>query len=121
MKFINEEDEALLLTGSGIKAIHLSILCILIFLQLLDDGVVRLYKNYDGSDQEQAVLVSSWRALKDMEKSNSRQSGLVSDWHQARGLLFTGGDARIIKVWDVHQEMPVMVNVARLSNYLSAN
>ncbi|KAI7888798.1 raptor N-terminal caspase like domain-containing protein [Mucor mucedo] len=89
MKFINEEDEALLLTGS-------------------DDGVVRLYKNYDGSDQEQAVLVSSWRALKDMEKSNSRQSGLVSDWHQARGLLFTGGDARIIKVWDVHQEMPVM-------------
>ncbi|KAG2234459.1 raptor N-terminal caspase like domain-containing protein [Thamnidium elegans] len=89
MKFINEEDEALLLTGS-------------------DDGVVRLYKNYDGSDQEQAVLVSSWRALKDMEKSSSRQSGLVSDWHQARGLLFTGGDARFIKVWDVHQEMPVL-------------
>lgn len=71
--------------------------------------MVRLYKNYDGSDQEQAILVSSWRALKDMEKSNSRQSGLVSDWHQARGLLFTGGDARVIKVWDVHQEMPVMV------------
>lgn len=54
-------------------------------------------------------MVSSWRALKDMEKSNSRQSGLVSDWHQARGLLFTGGDARFIKVWDVHQEMPVLV------------
>ncbi|KAI8369718.1 raptor N-terminal caspase like domain-containing protein [Blakeslea trispora] len=89
LKFINEEDEALLLTAS-------------------DDGVVRVYKNYDGSDQEQAVLISSWRALKDMEKSNSRQSGLVTDWHQARGLLFTGGDARVVKVWDVHQEMPVM-------------
>ncbi|KAI8373402.1 hypothetical protein EDC96DRAFT_499196 [Choanephora cucurbitarum] len=89
LKFINEEDEALLLTAS-------------------DDGVVRVYKNYDGSDQEQAVLISSWRALKDMEKSNSRQSGLVTEWHQARGLLFTGGDARVVKVWDVHQEMPVM-------------
>ncbi|KAG1056672.1 hypothetical protein G6F43_001453 [Rhizopus delemar] len=86
MKFLNEEDEALLLTGS-------------------DDGVVRLYKNYD---QEQAVLISSWRALKDMEKSNSKQSGLVTDWHQARGYLFTGGDSKVIKVWDAHQELPVM-------------
>lgn len=72
--------------------------------------MVRLYKNYDGSDQEQAALVTSWRALKDMEKSSSRQSGLVTDWHQARGLLFTGGDARYIKVWDVHQELPVVVS-----------
>ncbi|KAI8333711.1 raptor N-terminal caspase like domain-containing protein [Chlamydoabsidia padenii] len=89
MKFINEDDVALLLTGS-------------------DDGVVRLYKNYDASDQEDAILVSSWRALKDMEKSNSRQSGLVCEWHQGRGALFTGGDARAIKVWDAHQEMTVM-------------
>ncbi|CAO3586558.1 unnamed protein product [Absidia cylindrospora] len=89
MKFINEDDVALLLTGS-------------------DDGVVRLYKNYDGSDQEDAILVSSWRALKDMEKSNSKQSGLVCEWHQGRGALFTGGDARAIKVWDAHQEMTVM-------------
>ncbi|CAO3591263.1 unnamed protein product [Absidia cylindrospora] len=89
MKFINEDDVALLLTGS-------------------DDGVVRLYRNYDGSDQEDAILVSSWRALKDIEKSNSRQSGLVCEWHQGRGALFTGGDARAIKVWDAHQEMTVM-------------
>ncbi|KAI8984718.1 raptor N-terminal caspase like domain-containing protein [Mycotypha africana] len=91
LKFINEEDEALLLTGS-------------------DDGVIRLYKNYDGSDpeNEEAIVVSSWRALKNLERSNTRHSGLITDWHQARGLLFTGGDARIIKSWDVHQEMPVM-------------
>ncbi|RCI02264.1 hypothetical protein CU098_008578 [Rhizopus stolonifer] len=57
LKFINEEDEALLLTGSG----------------------------------------------KHMDLMNEYQY-----WHQARGLLFTGGDARIIKVWDVHQEMPIM-------------
>jgi regulator-associated protein of mTOR len=113
MQFINEEDEALLLTGSGTIYIYFFFVGGLINLlpcYKIDDGVVRLYKNYDGSDQEQAILVSSWRALKDMEKSNSRQSGLVNDWHQARGLLFTGGDARVIKVWDVHQEMPVMVN-----------
>ncbi|KAG1056979.1 hypothetical protein G6F43_001173 [Rhizopus delemar] len=86
MKFLNEEDEALLLTGS-------------------DDGVIRLYKNYD---QEQAVLVSSWRALKDMEKSSSRQSGLVTNWHQTHGYLFTGGDSKVIKVWDAQQELSVM-------------
>ncbi|KAI7868605.1 hypothetical protein BDF14DRAFT_1956350 [Spinellus fusiger] len=89
MKFINEDDVALLLTGS-------------------DDGVIRLYKNYDGSEQEEAILVSSWRALKDMEKSSSRQSGLVCEWHQSRGTLFTGGDMRVIKVWDAHQEMTIM-------------
>jgi regulator-associated protein of mTOR len=44
-----------------------------------------------------------------MEKSNSRQSGLVTDWHQARGYLFTGGDSKVIKIWDAHQELPVMV------------
>ncbi|KAF7731549.1 hypothetical protein EC973_009313 [Apophysomyces ossiformis] len=89
VRFINEDDVALLLTAS-------------------DDGAVRLYKNYDGSEQEDAILVSAWRALKDMERSSSRQSGLVCEWHQGRGTLFTGGDARVIKVWDAHQEMSVM-------------
>lgn len=79
---------------------------------LVDDGAIRLYKNYDGSDGEDAVLVTAWRAMKDMEKSNIRHSGLVCDWHQGRGTLFTGGDARVIKVWDAHQEMPIMVRAA---------
>ncbi|KAI8374753.1 raptor N-terminal caspase like domain-containing protein [Radiomyces spectabilis] len=96
LKFLNEDDVALLLTAS-------------------DDGVVRIYKNYDGSDQEDAILVSSWRALKDMEKSSSRQSGLICDWHQGRGTLATGGDARIIKLWDAHQEMSIM-DIATQSN-----
>lgn len=85
---------------------------------MLDDGVVKLYKNYDGVDGDQATLVSSWRALKDIEKSSSRQSGLVTDWHQARGLLFTGGDARFIKIWDVHQELPIMVRRSVLTFFL---
>lgn len=80
---------------------------------------MKLYKNYDGADQEDAVLVSAWRALKDMEKSNMRQSGLVCDWHQGRGMLFTGGDARVIKVWDAHQEMPVQVIKINQVNHLT--
>lgn len=107
MKFLNEEDEALLLTGSGKNSTGLINSKLNKNTVSIDDGVVRLYKNYD---QEQAVLISSWRALKDMEKSNSKQSGLVTDWHQARGYLFTGGDSKVIKVWDAHQELPVMVN-----------
>ncbi|KAI9313911.1 raptor N-terminal caspase like domain-containing protein [Dichotomocladium elegans] len=86
LKFINEKDVAMLMTAS-------------------DDGAIRLWKNYD---REDAQLVSSWRALKEKEKSDHRESGLVCDWHQERGTLFTGGDARVIKVWDVAQEMPVM-------------
>lgn len=85
---------------------HLTVSC------SIDDGAVRLWKNYDGSEQEEAQLVSAWRALKDMEKSSMQQSGLVCDWHQERGTLFTGGDARLIKVWDVHQEMPIMVSLS---------
>ena len=68
---------------------------------------MRLYKDYD---QDKPTLVSSWRALKDMEKSQSRQSGLICEWHQGRGTLFTGGDARVIKVWDAQQELAVMVS-----------
>jgi WD40 repeat protein len=44
-----------------------------------------------------------------MEKSNSRQSGLVTNWHQTHGYLFTGGDSKVIKVWDAQQELSVMV------------
>lgn len=57
--------------------------------------------------------------MKDMEKSNIRHSGLVCDWHQGRGTLFTGGDARVIKVWDAHQEMPIMVKDCLEEEYIS--
>ncbi|CRK41274.1 hypothetical protein BN1708_016876, partial [Verticillium longisporum] len=45
MKFINEDDQGFLMTGSS-------------------DGVIRVYRNYDSD--EQVELASSWRALTHM-------------------------------------------------------
>ncbi|CAM0135452.1 unnamed protein product [Umbelopsis sp. WA50703] len=86
LKFINEDDVAMLLTAS-------------------DDGVIRIYKGYDEYDKPDSGLVTAWRALKGMEKSSSKQSGMVCDWYQNRGTLLIGGDARVIKVWDAQQEL----------------
>ncbi|EPS36808.1 hypothetical protein H072_9652 [Dactylellina haptotyla CBS 200.50] len=83
IKFINEDDTALLLTGSG-------------------DGVVRIYKNYE--EDRNIELVSAWRALTDLLPSN-RSSGLVADWQQGRGSLLVGGDMKVIRVWDAPREV----------------
>ncbi|RUS18731.1 hypothetical protein BC937DRAFT_88408 [Endogone sp. FLAS-F59071] len=82
LKFINEDDVAMLLTGS-------------------DDGAVRLFRNYDSP--EGLNLVTAWRALTDMVPS-TRRSGLVCDWQQGRGTLLIGGDVRVIRVWDAAKE-----------------
>ncbi|BFZ58664.1 Target of rapamycin complex 1 subunit kog1 [Savitreella phatthalungensis] len=82
LKFLNEDDRALLLTGSS-------------------EGVVRLYRNYETSNFE---LVTSWRALSDMLPSN-RSSGLVCEWQQGRGHLLVGGDVRTIRVFDAQREI----------------
>ncbi|KAF3083901.1 hypothetical protein TWF569_010153 [Orbilia oligospora] len=83
VKFLNEDDVALLLTGSG-------------------DGVVRIYKNYE--DDRNIELVSAWRALTDLLPSN-RSSGLVAEWQQGRGALLVGGDMKVIRVWDAPREV----------------
>ncbi|KAK6353418.1 hypothetical protein TWF696_005383 [Orbilia brochopaga] len=83
VKFINEDDVALLLTGSG-------------------DGVVRIYKSYE--DDKNIELVSAWRALTDLLPSN-RSSGLVAEWQQGRGALLVGGDMKVIRVWDAPREV----------------
>ncbi|RUP46954.1 hypothetical protein BC936DRAFT_146332 [Jimgerdemannia flammicorona] len=79
LKFVNEEDVAMLLTGSGKYYMELY------------DGAVRLYRNYD--NPEGADLVTAWRALTDLVPS-IRRSGLVCDWQQGRGTLLIGGDVR---------------------------
>ncbi|KAF3915731.1 hypothetical protein AA313_de0206634 [Arthrobotrys entomopaga] len=83
VKFLNEDDTALLLTGSG-------------------DGVIRIYKNYE--DDRSIELVSAWRALTDLLPSN-RSSGLVAEWQQGRGSLLVGGDMKVIRVWDAPREV----------------
>lgn len=83
MRFINEDDKALLMTGSS-------------------DGVIRIYHNYD-SDQG-VELASSWRALTHMVPSNVN-SGMVFDWQQVNGQVLVAGDERVIRVWNAGQEM----------------
>jgi regulator-associated protein of mTOR len=84
IKLLNEDDKALLLTGSS-------------------DGVVRLYRDYEQADAE---LVTSWRALSDLLPSN-RSSGLVADWQQGKGHLLVGGDVKVIRVFDARKEVSI--------------
>lgn len=76
-KFMNEDDQPLLLTGSS-------------------EGVVRLYRNYESN--RKVELVCAWRALTDLLPVN-KSSGLVAEWQQSRGSLLVGGDVRVIRVW----------------------
>lgn len=77
LQFINEDDQAFLLTGSS-------------------DGVIRIYRNYD-SDKKIEVA-SAWRALTHLVPSNVN-SGMVFDWQQVSGKLLVAGDVKVIRVW----------------------
>jgi regulator-associated protein of mTOR len=89
IKFLNEDDVALLMTGSG-------------------DGVVRIYRHYES--EKNVELVSSWRALTDLLPSQ-RSSGLIADWQQGRGTMLVGGDVKVIRVWDAPREMCMNVGL----------
>ncbi|PNH32934.1 hypothetical protein VD0002_g8627 [Verticillium dahliae] len=91
MKFINEDDQGFLMTGSS-------------------DGVIRVYRNYDSD--EQVELASSWRALTHMVPSTVN-SGMVFDWQQATGHVLVAGDVRVIRVWSAASETCVMDIPAR--------
>ena len=82
VKFINEDDQALLMTGSS-------------------DGVVRVYRNYDNNARVE--LASAWRALTHMVPSNYT-SGMVFDWQQVNGQVLVAGDERVIRVWNAGSE-----------------
>jgi len=92
IKFLNEDDVALLMTGSG-------------------EGVVRIYRNYENGGEVE--LVSSWRALTDLLPSR-RSSGLAAEWQQGRGTMLVGGDVRVIRVWDAPREMCMSVSIPLL-------
>jgi len=77
MKFINEDDQGLFMTGSS-------------------DGVVRVYRNYDS--EKKIELAAAWRALTDMVPSTVN-AGMVFDWQQVSGRVLVAGDVRVIRVW----------------------
>jgi regulator-associated protein of mTOR len=83
VKFINEDDQALLVTGSS-------------------DGVVKVYRDYD--DENKIEVVSSLRGLVDLVPS-TKNSGLVLDWVQGQGKFLVAGDVKVIRIWNAATEI----------------
>jgi regulator-associated protein of mTOR len=112
LKFINEDDMPLLLTGSS-------------------DGVIKIYKNFqnghhsksDDLDEEEPdksiELIAAWRALTDLLLT-SKSTGLISEWQQSRGSLLVSGDVKIIRVWDAPRELCIADIPARSSSSITA-
>lgn len=82
VRYINEDDQALLLTGSS-------------------DGVLKLFRNYESKDIE---IVTAFRALPELIPSN-RNAGLVLDWLQGQGKALVAGDVKVIRVWNAATEV----------------
>lgn len=98
LKFLNEDDAVLLLTGSS-------------------DGIVKIYKNIHSN--EELELISAWRGLTDMLLT-PRSSGLLTEWQQIRGSLLTTGDVKIIRVWDAHTETVEVDIPAKTSSLITS-
>ncbi|KAF2230305.1 putative TORC1 growth control complex subunit Kog1 [Viridothelium virens] len=83
VRLINEDDQALLMTGSS-------------------DGVIKVFRDYES--QKKVELVSAFRALTDLVPSN-RNAGLVFDWQQGRGSMLVAGDVKVIRIWNAGTEI----------------
>ncbi|TID15735.1 hypothetical protein CANINC_004264 [Pichia inconspicua] len=86
MKFLNEDNVPLLMTGSN-------------------DGVVRIYKSFQDINESQ--LLTSWRALTDIIPT-PRSVGLLTEWQQSRGTLLVTGDVKVMKLWDAAREKCIL-------------
>ncbi|KAI9689012.1 MAG: hypothetical protein M1822_000749 [Bathelium mastoideum] len=83
VRLINEDDQALLMSGSS-------------------DGVIKVFRDYESP--KKAELVSAFRALTDLVPSN-RNAGLVFDWQQGRGTILVAGDVKVIRLWNAGTEI----------------
>ncbi|KAJ5239635.1 Armadillo-like helical [Penicillium chermesinum] len=83
VRYINEDDQALLLTGSS-------------------DGMLKLFRNYESS--KKIEVVTAFRALPELLPSN-RNAGLVLDWQQGQGKALVAGDVKVIRVWNAATEV----------------
>ncbi|KAF1810164.1 WD repeat-containing protein-like protein mip1 [Eremomyces bilateralis CBS 781.70] len=83
LRLINEDDHALLMTGSS-------------------DGSLKVFRNYETSSSTE--LVTAFRALTDLVPSN-KNAGLVFDWQQSRGQVLVAGDVKVIRVWNAGTEI----------------
>lgn len=92
MRLINEDDQALLMTGSS-------------------DGVIKIFRNYES--EKSVEMVSAFRALTDIVPSN-KNAGLVFDWQQGQGKLLVAGDVKVIRVWNAATEICTNVGVIKI-------
>ena len=89
-RFINEDDQALLMTGSS-------------------DGIVKVFRNYES--KKHVELVSAFRALTNLLPSN-KNAGIVLDWQQGQGKLLVGGDVKGIRIWNAATEICAAVSTS---------
>lgn len=90
IRFINEDDQALLMTGSS-------------------DGVLKIFRKYESKSEVE--IVTAFHALPDLIPSN-KNAGLVFDWQQGQGKALVAGDVKVIRVWNAATE--VCTNVSFL-------
>ncbi|CCH59304.1 hypothetical protein TBLA_0B04680 [Henningerozyma blattae CBS 6284] len=98
LQLINEDDNALLLTGSS-------------------NGIVKVFKNMH--DSEDVEVINSWRALTDMLLT-PRSSGLLLEWQQMKGYLLATGDVKVIRIWDAHTESMEVDIPAKTSSLITS-
>lgn len=98
LKFLNEDDSALLLAASS-------------------EGIVKIYKDIDSSDNLE--MITAWRGLTDMLLT-PKSSGLLTEWQQIRGSLLATGDVKIIRVWDAHTETVEVDIPAKTSSLITS-
>ncbi|KAK0250781.1 Target of rapamycin complex 1 subunit kog1 [Friedmanniomyces endolithicus] len=99
LRFINEDDQAMLMTGSS-------------------DGVIKIFKNYD--DAKKVELASSFRALSDLVVSDNQNAGLVFDWQQGQGRVLVAGDDRVVRVWQAAHELFIVDIPARSGSCITS-
>ncbi|KAF4553212.1 Target of rapamycin complex 1 subunit mip1-like protein [Elsinoe fawcettii] len=97
LRFVNEDDVALVLAGSS-------------------DGVVRIYRDYEHRKVE---LAASFRALTDLVPSTIN-SGCVCEWQQGQGRLLVAGDVKMIRVWSAATELCVTDIPARSGSNITS-
>lgn len=83
VKFVNDDDIALLLVGTA-------------------DGRVRVWRDYD---REGTNIVTGWRAITDVLPGTHAEAGLVCEWQQGRGRLLASGNSKVIRVWEAPTEV----------------
>jgi regulator-associated protein of mTOR len=90
VRYINEDDQALLMTGSS-------------------DGVIKLFRHYESN--RDIEVVTAFRALPELIPSN-RNAGLVLDWQQGQGKALVAGDVKVIRVWNAATEVCTNVSLS---------